>query len=265
MPKKSAKPAARKSLRETLAPASVLYLYAISQMPERTAPAITVEGMDGATPVEAVRCGSYLCWISRVSRSDFADKIPELMSNLEWLATAGFRHQHVVAEISGKLPTLPARFGTIFVNEDSLAKHMKQRSRALRAAFQRVANADEWGVKIFALAPPDEPSARKASSGSDYLKLKADRLQPRKTDKLDAEVQAFLSTLNELAITHSAGGKASAGQRGLVWHGSFLIRRKDRKKLDSTLRKYATRWKNLRRIDCSGPWPPYSFVGNHAD
>lgn len=265
MPTKSATRIPSKSSPKRAAPVSVLYLYAISQMPERTAPAVTAEGIDGSAAVEAARCGNYLCWISRVSKRDFADQVPQLMHNLEWLATAGLRHQQVVAEISSKLPTLPTRFGTVFLDEESLTRHMKQRSRALGTAFQRVADADEWGVKIFALAAPKAQDAKTPRSGSEYLKRKAERLQPPAAGKLDKEVQAFLSLLKELAVAHSRGGKASAGQPGLLWHGSFLVRRKDRKKLDSALRKYAARWKDVRRIDCSGPWPPYSFVGNYGE
>ena len=104
----------------------------------------------------------------------------------------------------------------------------------------------------------------KAASGADYLKRKAELLQPRTAGKLDDEVTEFIAALTKLAVAASPGGKASAGQPGLVWHGSFLIRRSDRKKLEAALKKYAGSWKDARRIDCSGPWPPYSFVEEHV-
>jgi hypothetical protein len=88
-------------------------------------------------------------------------------------------------------------------------------------------------------------------------------MQPR-AGKLDDEVMEFIAALTKLAVAASPGGKASAGQPGLVWHGSFLIRRSDRKKLEAALKKYAGSWQDERRIDCSGPWPPYSFVDEHA-
>lgn len=245
-------------------PAPVLYLYAISQMPEREAPLVAAEAIDGSSSVEAIRCQDYLCWVSRVSRQDFADHLSERMQDLEWLASAGLRHQRVVAEICGKLPALPARFGTVFLSEDSLAQHVKHRRRALRDAFIRVADADEWGIKIFALARPKTAVKADAASGADYLKRKAQLLRPPAGTKLDPDVQKFLSQVTKFAVAASPGGKASAGQPGLLWHGSFLIRRKDVSKLNSALSKYATAWADLRRIDCTGPWPPYSFVGEHA-
>ena len=248
----------------TRTPVKVLYLYAISRMPQRMPPAITAEGIDGGAPVEALRCEDYICWTSRVSKAEFADHIIDRMQDLEWLASAGLRHQCVVAQISSTLPTLPARFGTVFLNEASLARHIKSRKRALRAAFQRVADADEWGVKLFASAAPKKRDTRPPASGSEYLQRKAALMQPRSARKLDPEVQEFVSLLKRMALATGPGGKVSAGQPGLLWHGSFLIRKKDRKKLDAALRRYARRWKDLRRIDCSGPWPPYSFVGEHV-
>jgi hypothetical protein len=255
---------ASRSPKKTSAPARVLYLYAISRMPPRREPAIAAEGIDGLSPVEAVRCKDYLCWISRVSKTDFADHITQHMQDLEWLAAAGLRHQRVVSEISAKLAALPARFATVFLTDASLAKHIEEREHALQAAFARVADADEWGIKIFSIAKPKARAATTPSSGADYLKQKAQLLQPRASKKLDKDVEEFVSVLKHLSVAGSPGGKASAGQPGLLWHGSFLVARKDRKKLDAALKKYAAQWREVRRVDCTGPWPPYSFVGDHV-
>ena len=53
---------------------------------------------------------------------------------------------------------------------------MKDRKRALHEAFELVADADEWGIKIFALAKPKSPVATKAVSGAEYLKREAELL-----------------------------------------------------------------------------------------
>jgi len=259
----SAKKAARKTTPPRQ-PTTVLYLYAISQTPTGVAPVIAAEGIDGVARVEAIRCGDYLCWVSRVSQTEFADQLNDRMQDLEWLATTGLRHQRVVAELSTHLVSLPTRFGTVFLTHESLAQHVKQRKRALGKAFERVADADEWGIKVFAVSAPKPTAVASDLSGSDYLKRKAQLMRPSAGKQLDADVQQFIAALTKLAVATSPGGKASAGQAGLVWHASFLIRRQDRKKLESALGKYAARWKDVRRIDCSGPWPPYSFVGEHV-
>ena len=253
----------KKAVRSPSPPTTVLYLYAISQIPKRLMPAIAAEGIDGKGPIEAVRCENYLCWITQVSSVEFADQITDRMQDLEWLAAASLRHQRAVAEISAKLPSLPARFATVFLNQDSLMKHVTERNGAIREAFRRVADAEEWGVKVFSLASPRTRVLKPPASGSEYLKQKAAQLQP-KPGRLDAEILRFIKELSALAAASTPGGKASAGQPGLVWHGSFLIRKADRGRLESLLRRYARSWNERRRIDCSGPWPPYSFVEEHV-
>ena len=242
----------------------VLYLYAISPAPRAAVPTIAAEGIDGASPIEALRCGTYVCWISRVAKDEYADHLNDHMQDLEWLASAGLRHQRAVAEISQHLSALPARFGTVFLNQASLEKDVKARSSALRHDLQRVADAEEWGIKVFALAKPRAAASITATSGSEYLKKKAQMLRSAGDKKLDGEMQEFIAALTKAAAESSPGGKASAGQPGLLWHGSFLVRRNDRKKLETVLKNYARKWEGIRRIDWSGPWPPYSFVGEHV-
>jgi Gas vesicle synthesis protein GvpL/GvpF len=242
----------------------LLYLYAIARVPKAPLPSIAAEGIDGSATVEAVVCEGHVCWVSRVARDEFADHLAERMQDLEWLASAGLRHQRVVGEIAGKLTALPARFGTVFLNEDSMVQHLKSRKSVLSAAFKRVAEADEWGVKLFAIAAGKSSPAVTAVSGSDYLKKKAEVLRPQRGKTLDSQVRVFIASLDALAVASSPGGKASAGQPGLIWHGSFLIRRRDRPKLEEILKKYADKWHTNRRIDWSGPWPPYSFVGDNV-
>ncbi len=243
--------------------ARVLYLYAIAKVPKDRLPSIVAEGIDGSAAVEAVTHEGHVCWISRVPRDQFADNLTERMQDLEWLATAGLRHQRAVGEIAAKLASLPARFGTVFLTEDSMVEHLKARKSVLRAAFKRVAKADEWGIKLFAIAPKTTPSI-KAVSGADYLKKKAEVLRPQRSKSLGSDVRSFIESLDVLAVASSPGGKASAGQPGLIWHGSFLIRRKDREQLEAILNQYAAKWHGSRRIDWSGPWPPYSFVGDNV-
>jgi hypothetical protein len=238
----------------------VLYLYGISESGGDLS-RIEAEGIDGESTVEIISIDGFLCWVSRVSRLDFAESLTEHMENLEWLAGATVRHQRAVAEILAQVPVLPTRFGTVFLTENSLAAHVEKRSRRWRQALRRVADADEWGIKIFAAERPRSAPAITASSGREYLRRKA--LTLPKAGKLDSEVVRCIADLEALAVEASRGGKASAGQPMLLWHGSFLVRRRDRKKLESVLSRYASAWGDTRRIDCSGPWPPYSFVTDH--
>ena len=121
----------------SIAPAAdrdtAFYLYGITQASDSAGAAVSQPGIDGSAPVKAIACDAFLCWISQVSRRGFADPLQERMEDIDWLAAAGLRHQRVVGELARQAATLPARFGTIFLSEESLRKDIK----AGRCATQR--------------------------------------------------------------------------------------------------------------------------------
>ena len=235
---------------------SVLYLYGISSK----APKTKISGsIDGASSVEHVEDSGLTAWFSRVSGSEFGDKLASNMENLEWLAAASVRHQRVVSQIAGATTVLPARFGTVFSGEDSLSKHIAEQKDKLKATLDRIEGTEEWGVKLF-LNPSPPASPIDAASGRDYLRAKATMVQVKKQTQLDPDVAEFARKLQSIAAESAPAGKVSSGQNNLEWQASFLIRKKDRPKWDDVLKSYATRWADRREIQCTGPWPPYSFV-----
>ena len=238
----------------------VLYLYGITK-PGAEKTAIPVEGIDGQTAVESVSCAGFTCWVSRVSRVEYADRLTENMENLDWLTAASLRHQQVVSELGNKGTVLPARFGTVFLSQASLTADVGRRRSALLKAFKRLGDADEWGLKIFAVAQPQAQIA--AASGKDYLRQKAASLKALGGGRApDPEVKKFIGALEKLATEIAPGGKVGSGQAGLEWYGSLLVPRNRYKQLERLINQYSERWQSKHRIECTGPWPPYSFVKN---
>jgi hypothetical protein len=250
----------------------VLYLYGIGKSRPSKKP--RAPGVDGAAAVEALACSGLTCWLSRVDAHEFGEQLEQNIENLDWLAEASVRHQRVVAELSSNETILPARFGTVFVTEKTLAADVARRKRELEPALKRLAGADEWGVKVFVVAEPVASVA--AESGRDYLQQKAAMLKPAPSPQASKEVQELAEALSKVAVDAVPGGKVSGGQRDLEWQASFLVRRADRKKWDDVLAKFARRWGSEersekgsekvheRRIETTGPWPPYSFVSANA-
>jgi hypothetical protein len=237
----------------------VLYLYGITKA-RAGETVLPIQGIDGETTVEAVACGGLTCWISRVNRVDYADRLTENMENLDWLAAASLRHQQVVSELGSKGTVLPARFGTVFLSQASLTADVGRRRPALHKAFKRLSDADEWGLKIFALAQPQ--SQISAASGKDYLQQKAASFKAAGGRVPDAEVKKFVAALERIASEIAPGGKVGSGQAGLEWYGSLLVPRSRYKQLERLIHQFSERRQGKHRIECTGPWPPYSFVKN---
>ena len=235
---------------------TVLYLYGISNKAPKTKLSASI---DGASTVERVEDSGLTAWFSRVDADEFGERLAANMENLEWLAGASVRHQRVVSQIADATTVLPTRFGTVFNNEQSLREHIRQEKDKLSTKLAHIEGAEEWGVKLF-LNPSPPASPIEVSSGRDYLRAKATMIQVKKRSELDPDVAEFARELQSIALESAPAGKVSSGQNNLEWQASFLLRKKDRPQWDKTLKKYATRWADRREIQCTGPWPPYSFV-----
>ena len=241
----------------------VLYLYGITRQGEGTVPGIT--GVDAVAAVEAVPCAGLVCWTSRVDKTEFAENLARNMENLEWLAEVSVRHQQVVAAIANSHDILPARFGTVFRSPASLAADVEKNKELLAQDLKRISGCEEWGVKVFGLPAPPQAAAG-AKSGRDYLQAKAAALRAQALGTADAQVQRFVRALEGVAVETAAGtGAVSRGQRGLHWQGSLLVKRSQRSKLQQLMARFSRDWKGERRIELSGPWPPYSFVSRSQE
>lgn len=248
--------------RGVAAAKNALYLYGVSIATQDQTHPLKNPGVDGVHAVTAMPCGEYLCWVSPVDQVAFKRDLEANMENLEWLALHGVRHQQVVAEIAQTETIVPARFGTLFSNESALLKDVQVRGPALKKLFSRIADSDEWGVKVLVEQQPSAPvSSKPASSGRDYLQQKAARMK-KKPEHSDAELSEFLAALEKVATDSAPSGKVSGAQPGLLWQATFLVARSRRKKWEGILQDFVQKWQGKRRIEVTGPWPPYSFVSD---
>src|ERR1700730_12847762 len=113
----------------------VIYLYGITSGP--VAPSVPIPGGDGLNSVKALECDGLVCWISNVSRTDFAQNLAQNMEDLDWIDEVGTRHQRAVSAIAEFQDILPTRLGVVFLDESSLRENLKGRSSVLRDDLKR--------------------------------------------------------------------------------------------------------------------------------
>jgi hypothetical protein len=75
-------------------------------------------------------------------------------------------------------------------------------------------------------------------------------------------VEQLAEALEKVATASAPAGKVSGAQPGLLWQATFLVARSRRSQWDRVLRDFLERWQGQRRIEITGPWPPYSFVSD---
>jgi gas vesicle protein GvpL/GvpF len=239
--------------------AQIIHLYGVTQAPGLSRELFRhLKGIDGVAALEPLECGGLICWISRVPEADFARDLAENMHDLEWLAAVSTRHQEAISAIARAADILPARFGLEFSNDLSLRSHIETRRAALKADFQRLQGKQEWGVKVFAL--PAAPLAKKKfRTGKEYLQAKSALSRPV-SGTPDPALSEFAEAVKSISDQIAEGGKFAAARRDLEFHKVLLLKRSDQAKLEALIRKYSRKWKGHKRVECTGPWPPFSFV-----
>lgn len=194
-----------------------------------------------------------------VSQADDAAIEPSL--NHVW------HHEKVLGALMERHAVLPMRFGTICPTEEVSAL-LRQRSDALRAGLRQVRGKVEMAVRITQSEPPPgeagnrtSPNLAQASSaGKSYLLALAARHGHMLGDGVPA-----------LRALHEAREHLEQLSLKMVWQGpeadgkpfkvSCLVAREE-------IENFANKLRDIERPDlrlsCTGPWAPYSFVGEEA-
>jgi hypothetical protein len=106
-------------------------------------------GVDGHHPLYLFRRFPDVCAIvSEVPLEDFCGPAAELqMQQLAWVGPRAFRHEAVVEKVMRHSPVLPARFGTLFSSQESLAEFLATHRKTISQFLERVADQEEWSVR----------------------------------------------------------------------------------------------------------------------
>jgi hypothetical protein len=192
------------------------------------------------------------------------------LSDLDWVSRAAVAHESIVESFIGETAVLPMKLFTIFTSDARALEHIRGDRARIAAVIRRVANHQEWGVRVIldrarAAGSRGPHPRRDMGSGVAYLSAKRNERaaaielagRARETvaalfDRLDARSRlATRKTASELPVY---GGP-------LLLDAAFLVPRTRAKSFRALLAREA---RTLARqgygVTVSGPWPPYSFV-----
>lgn len=255
-----------------------LYLGLIAA--ESALPANLGPGLD-LSPARTVCVGPLAAVVCDVNPADFTgDAGARNLADVEWLAPRAARHEALIERCRrpqgrAPVPVLPARFGTIFTSEASLAARLAAHADTITHFLETVAGRDEWTVRITAnrataVARLAEQAAAarglNLASGAGYLlarKLSADAAA-RATDWLIDHAMHALATLPQgprRRITRAAPRRAEGPE--LIASAALLASPAEADALAAWLAQARpAAHAAALEIDLTGPWPPYSFCPN---
>lgn len=163
-----------------------------------------------------------------------------------------WRHEQVVEGLMAGGAVLPMRFGSVLDDDRAVAALLRERAAEFRQALERVAGAIELGVRAAWESGASAPQPARAHSGAGYLQGLLDH-RSRASD-LAERIDAPLS-----AMSRDSRRRLLVTPR-LPLSGAYLV---DHDRLEAFRQQVAVLDEEIDQAEivCTGPWPPYSFVG----
>jgi len=158
-------------------------------------------------------------------------------------------HERAVETVMRTQAVLPARFGTTFADLGDLRAAVARDAEALEQRLDEIDGCVELAVRI---NPLGHAEARPAT-GRQYL---LDKLSSQR--QREALAESTLACLQELAVASRLAASASAEESVSI---SYLVKAGGVERFSRAVGRLQRRWPEFG-LSCTGPWAPYSFVGN---
>jgi hypothetical protein len=199
------------------------------------------------------------------------DAINRGLADLAWLSKAAIAHEAVVESFTGATAVLPMKLFTIFTSDDRAVAHVRSQRDRIAAVVKRVANHDEWGVRVAldrALATRASASmtpGKTPATGADYLTRKKARRDA--SVELAARARETVAALYDRLAERSKQSKRRSASDlpvdsgPLLLDAAFLVPRTRSAAFRALVQREARTLKaHGYDVTLTGPWPPYTFV-----
>jgi len=238
---------------------------------EKNSPTVRIAGVDGQ-PIGIVSHNGLSASVSPCIEANLTPDIARIQA-----------YQKVIERFNHRRTIIPMRYGCLFPNKESIARHLGQRGRYYLSLLSELNGSVEMGIRVMMSArigsdvsdvsDRSEQEAAPTSntqfppSGKEYLTARKAHYcredhNLEETEQLIAQLPAafsglFLRFKSELAPTRQTGRTVSASDNPLL-SLYFLVRRNSVESFREAFRRVASR--GPHKLLLSGPWPPYNFV-----
>jgi hypothetical protein len=282
-------PAATASRRSGRPKDDLLYLYCIVEAGTPAHQVLgrrTLPGLDPGSPLFPIESGDLVAAVSRVPADIFQeDPLNALVADLPRLAPYALRHEEAVRALLNQAPALlPMAFGAVYQGTQGVVALLGERAADLRQRLDLVRGKQEWGLKVFRDLPRSTAAAEtesellrnlaaeiaQATPGRAYLlRKKSARLLASEADQVTRDaLDAIMRNLADISVVTRQDPIAAepAGAIRLVLKAAFLVEAARVNAFRSQADELQSRYQPLGlSIEASGPWAPYSFVGDRND
>ncbi|MEV7659945.1 GvpL/GvpF family gas vesicle protein [Streptomyces anulatus] len=240
-----------------------------------TADVSGLAGMPGGAAVRLLLSGPLTAVVQTVPAADFTDEVWQArLSDRQEIEAYARAHHDVVSAAAAHGPAVPLPLATLYHDDDRARRALDDEAHRFHSVLKRIAHHAEWGVKVYeseAPAAPEEgepvPAGRAGSeapapgAGLAYLNRRRGVRKRREqalsvAESVDAELRALAAASRRLR-TH--GVVPGGDGRVHVLNATYLVAEQRTAELAALVRALGER--TGTRIELTGPWVPYSFVG----
>jgi Gas vesicle synthesis protein GvpL/GvpF len=257
---------------------TAVYVFCVIAAARRPRAPAKTRPLPGLGPVRIldVDGGTYLVVADAPLSRYSEDAINRGLADLEWVSRAAVAHESVIESFVDETAILPMKLFTIFTSDARALEHIAQQRTRIASLVKRVANNQEWGVRLVL----DRRAAERASassigegraaapagaSGAAYLtRKKAQRdaaveLASRAHD-IVARLYDRLEARSKLAKRRAASELPVKGGP-LLLDAAFLVPKARAASFKALAAREARGLsKQGYAMTVTGPWPPYTFV-----
>lgn len=221
--------------------------------------------------------------VGKVDQQEFGEEgLKRNMADMEWIKTKAGMHERIIEQVMANTDVIPFKFGTLFNTNASLKAMLEQYGQEFKAILRKLANKEEWGVKIY--CHPEklkasfsrkeagileiEDQIRSSPMGKAYLlkKKKDEMIEKTLNEKINGCGRESFELLKELSfearVNKLLPRQVTEREDDMVLNSAFLVDKDevgDFRNMVDTLKMHYEGKGFL--IDCTGPWPPYNFCG----
>ncbi|GAA2324088.1 gas vesicle protein [Streptomyces caniferus] len=259
--------------------ATSTYVFAVCR---RLDPAALTDlaGLAEGFPVRGLRFGPLTAVVQHVPAAEFTEEAwQRRLSDRAALEHCARAHHEVVTAVAACGPTAPLALATLYRGDERAREALEADTDRFTAALDRIENHAEWGVKAYLPAAARTPSAPTApaallpgggsapgGAGRAYLERKRGLHQAREqhhdralrtAEDIDAALTR-LATATRRLRPHSLE-MTGEKHRLQVLNATYLMPAERAKRLLDAVEDL--RHRTGAEVEVSGPWAPYSFVG----
>jgi hypothetical protein len=259
-----------------MAAAKGTYVYAVVAADTRPRLTRVPAGLAGAGKVRLLDAGPNLyVAVADAPLDRYGEAaINRGLGDLDWVSRAAIAHEAVVEAFIGETAVLPMKLFTIFMNDERALAHVRGERARITAMVKRVANHQEWGVRVVLAraraagaqrTPAKARKARPAASGLAYLAHK--KAQRDAAAELATNARQTVAALYDKLSARARDARRRPASEmpidggPLLLDAAFLVPRARAASFQILTAREA---KSLERqgygLTVTGPWPPYTFV-----